>query len=162
MLLAVDHPNTLVSVSKLALAFKYQGRYSEAEGLHRHTPEAMNRALQHNRPHTLPNMSNSNWALYCQGDHGGAEKMHRRVLGGPEEPDNTRAPSTTHNLAQRFGRKEKYNETENLRRCALSDWERALGPKHPDTLESARDPAGVSRYGHYFQAVRMNYCTLKR
>jgi tetratricopeptide (TPR) repeat protein len=51
--LGKDHPATIASLNNLALIYKAQGRYGEAEPLYKQVLEALERALGQDRPNTL-------------------------------------------------------------------------------------------------------------
>jgi len=56
--LGANHPNTLTSVSNLALVLKKQGRYQEAELMNRRVLEVWEKELGANHPDTLISVSN--------------------------------------------------------------------------------------------------------
>ena len=80
-------------MSNLALSLNDQGRYAEAQELHRNTMEIEGRVLGDDHPETLLSMSYLANSLLGQGRYAEAEELQRRTLEvqrrvlGKEHPD---------------------------------------------------------------------------
>ncbi|KAF2999044.1 hypothetical protein E8E15_000155 [Penicillium rubens] len=137
-----EHPDTLTSVSDLGLVLSSQGKYDEAEAMHRRALEARENALGREHPDTLTSVSNLGDVLSSQGVYEEAEAMHRRALEarenvlGREHPDTLTSVSDLGNVLSSQG---VYEEAEAMHRRALEARENALGREHPDTLTSHPD-----------------------
>ena len=77
-MLGPEHPDTLASVNNLGLVLESQGRYEEAETMHRRALEAREKVLGPEHPDTLTSVSNLGSVLERQGKYEEAEAMHRR------------------------------------------------------------------------------------
>jgi tetratricopeptide (TPR) repeat protein len=137
--LGPEHPDTLTSMSNLALVLDRQGKYEEAEAMNRQTLAGYEKVLGPEHPHTLTSMSNLASVLGRQGKYEEAEAMHRQELAifkkvmGPEHPDTL---TSMGNLAGVLDSQGKYEEAEAMNRQTLAQRENVLGPEHPDTLTS--------------------------
>jgi tetratricopeptide (TPR) repeat protein len=158
------HPDTLTSMSNLALVLDRQGKYEEAEAMHRQTLAQKEKVLGHEHPDTLTSMNNLATVLDKQGKYEEAEAMHRQTLAqsekvlGPEHPDTL---ASMNNLALVLDRQGKYEEAEAMHRPTLAQSEKVLGPEHPDTLASINNLAAVlNRQGKYEEAEAMHRQTL--
>ena len=76
-LLGREHPNTLTSISNLGLVLSIQGKYKEAEVMHRRALEAREKVLGREHPSTLTSVSNLGNVLDSQGKYEEAEVMYR-------------------------------------------------------------------------------------
>ena len=144
--LGEEHPDTLASMSNLAILYMDQGRLEEAEPMMRETLEIMTRVLGEEHPSTL-NVMNNLASLYMnQGRFEEAEPMMRatleimtRVLGA-EHPDTL---GSMNNLAILYLKRERYDEAEPLMRETLSIQKRILGEEHPSTLNVMNNLASL-------------------
>ena len=91
--LGPDHPDTLRTMTDLALAYQGQGRYGEAERLDAEILEIQQRVLGPEHEDVLWSMNNLALAYQSEGRYDEAERLHlktleirRRVLG-PTHPD---------------------------------------------------------------------------
>jgi tetratricopeptide (TPR) repeat protein len=113
-----------------------QGRYRDAEPLHRRALEIRERVLGPEHPDTATSLSKLARSLDDQGRHQDAEPLHRRALGirervlGPEHLDTA---VSLDNLAVSLRYQGRYQDSEPLQCRALEIRERMLGPEHPDT-----------------------------
>lgn len=64
-------------MNNLALVLRSQGRYGEAEKMHRSELEVREKVLGPEHPSTLTSISNLAGALRSQGKYDEAETMHR-------------------------------------------------------------------------------------
>ena len=78
--LGTNHPDTLGSMNNLALSLRLQGKYAEAEAMHRQTLKLMETVLGKDHPDTLTSMNNLAIALEKQGKCAEAKVMHKRAL----------------------------------------------------------------------------------
>jgi tetratricopeptide (TPR) repeat protein len=164
--LGPEHPDTLTSMSNLAVVLERQGKYEEAESMSRQTLAQREKVLGPEHPDTLTSMGNLAVALWRQGKYEEAESMSRQTLArkekvlGPEHPDTLTSMS---NLAVVLERQGKYEEAESMNRQTLAQREKVLGPEHPDTLRSMSNLALVlDSQGKYNEAESMNRQTLAR
>jgi Flp pilus assembly protein TadD len=75
-----EHPDTLTSMSNLALVLGRQGKYEEAEAMNRQTLALKETVLGREHPDTLTSMSNLALVLGRQGKYEEAEAMNRQTL----------------------------------------------------------------------------------
>jgi Flp pilus assembly protein TadD len=68
------------SMNNLAIALDKQGKYAEAEGMHRQTLKLREMVLGKDHADTLASMNNLAESLRPQGKHVEAEAMHKRAL----------------------------------------------------------------------------------
>ena len=74
-MLGPEHPHTLTSMNWLATALSGQGKYVEAEEMHRQTLELRKKVSGPKHPYTLTSMNNLATVLRSQGKYGEAETM---------------------------------------------------------------------------------------
>jgi Flp pilus assembly protein TadD len=65
-------------MNNLALSLRQQGKYAEAEAMHRQTLQLREMVLGKEHPDTLGSMNNLALSLRQQGKYAEAEAMHRR------------------------------------------------------------------------------------
>jgi eukaryotic-like serine/threonine-protein kinase len=131
-------------MSNLAVVYKWQGKYAQAEALNSQTLEINRRVLSPEHPTTLIAMNNLAELYGLQGGYPQAEALFtktleasRRVLG-PEHPYTLAFLADFTSMYQRQG---KYALAETRAAQALSGRRHALGSEHPDTMASAADLA---------------------
>ncbi len=141
---------------ELAALIHAQGRYAEAEPLHRRALAIKESALLVGPKHPDVATSLNNLALLyeAQGRYGEAEAFYERALGiweqalGPEHP---KVAGSLNNLADLYRIQGRYAEAEPLHRRALAIKEKVLGPDHPEVAQSLSDLAELyyaqRRYG---------------
>jgi tetratricopeptide (TPR) repeat protein len=78
--LGKEHPSTLTSVDNLALALRPQGKYEEAEEMHRQALGLNEPVLGKEHPDTLMSTSNLANVLSDQVRYEQAEEIHRQAL----------------------------------------------------------------------------------
>ncbi len=134
-----EHPDTLVSQSRLAVSLSGSGHYVEAELLDRLTLDARLRVLGPNHSDTLNSQSNLAVRLGKLGFHGESEELHRRTLEarvrvlGSDHPDTL---GSQNNLALTLRSLGRYVEAVELHRETLGSRQRIFGPDHPATVGS--------------------------
>ena len=78
-MLGKEHPDTLSSMNNMALVLDYQGKYDEAERMHRQVLDIRQRVQVPEHPDRLTSMGNLALVLDNQGKYDEAERIHRRV-----------------------------------------------------------------------------------
>jgi tetratricopeptide (TPR) repeat protein len=162
----LEHPDTLTSMSNLALVLGRQGKYEDAEMRNRQTLARREKVLGYEHPDTVTSMSNLASVLGGQGKYKEAEAMNRQTLARYEEllgPAHPFTLTSTSNLAVVLGSQGKYEEAEAMNRQTLARREKVLGLEHPDTLTSMSNLAFVlGSQGKYEHAEAVNRKTLAR
>ncbi|KAF2630919.1 kinesin light chain 1 [Macroventuria anomochaeta] len=163
--LGPEHPDTLTSMSNLALALSNQGKYAEAEEMDSETLRLSKKVSGDEHPHTLASMNNVAAALSGQGKYAEAEEMDRETLRlrkkvlGDEHPDTLTSMS---NLALALSNQGKYAEAEEMGSETLRLSKKVSGDEHPHTLASMNNvAAALSGQGKYVEAEEMHRETLR-
>jgi len=78
--LKAEHPDTLISMSNLAVTYGNQGRLDEAEELEVQVMETRIRVLKAEHPDTLTSMGNLAYTYKSQGRHSEAIALMKRVV----------------------------------------------------------------------------------
>ena len=160
-----EDAHTLDCMNTLAVLYKYQSRYEEAESLYVKTLEGRRRVLGREHVDTLETMDNLATLLTAQGRLDEAEPLyrevqatHQRILGA----DHLQTLFTTTNLANLLYAKGELVEAESLLRQAMEGRRRVLPPDHPDMLQSNYSLATIlSKRGEYVEAERLFRQTLE-
>nr|OQO18566.1 hypothetical protein B0A51_14525 [Rachicladosporium sp. CCFEE 5018] len=164
-LLGEEHVNTLKSMNNLALTYRHQGLFKEAEKLHVEVLEAQRRVLGEEHLDTLGSVHNIAITHRDQGRWKEAEELHakvlearRRVLG--EEHSDTL--ESMHNLASTYSDQGRWEEAEELHAKVLEARRRVLGEEHVDILESMHNLASTySDQGRWREAVKLQVKVLE-
>ena len=131
-----EHLDTLTSMNNLALVLNSQGKYEEAEAMHRETVATREKVLGREHPDTLTSMSNLALVLNSQGKYEEAEAMHRQTLAtrekvlGREHPDTL---TSVYCLAHLLAKQRDYKESLALYKRACDRYSVVLGEHHPTT-----------------------------
>jgi eukaryotic-like serine/threonine-protein kinase len=165
--LGPDDPQTLTSLSRIAVLFAEQGNYPQAEKLQRQAFAARTRVLGPEHPDTIASMAQLATILTLQGQNREGVKMKRdafalsqRVLG-PEDPQTLKMANSLVAVLWQQGDDQLYAEAEQVQRDAIEKEKRVLGPEHPDTLNGMMNLGVVMRrMGHYAEAERIYRETL--
>ena len=72
-----EHPSTLMSMNNLAMVLRNQGKYEQAEEMHRQVLKLSETVLGKEHPSTLTSMNNLAMVLSNQGKYEQAEEMLR-------------------------------------------------------------------------------------
>ena len=151
-----EHPNTLDCRHHLAVAFRAQGKYSEAEQEHRLLLKLRKRVLGAEHPSVLVERIHLTTSLHAQGKHSQAERKYRTILRinepllGPEHPLILRIHN---NLARTLAAQGKHAEAEREDRAVFKLVERVLGAEHVFTLSNRNNLAETLRArGKYSEA----------
>jgi tetratricopeptide (TPR) repeat protein len=78
--MAYPHPDTFASMMNLAESRRQQGKYAEAEAMHRQTLQLQETVLGLEHQDTLTSMSHLAAVLSMQGKYVEAEQIHRQTL----------------------------------------------------------------------------------
>ena len=131
--------DTLASMANLALTYRNQGQWKEAEQLDVQVLETRKRDLGEEHPDTLTSMANLASTYGNQGRWKEAEQLEvqvsettKRVLG-EEHPFTLTSMA---NLASTYGNQGRWKEAEQLQVQVLETRKRVLGEEHPSTLRS--------------------------
>ncbi|KAL2062087.1 hypothetical protein VTL71DRAFT_6353 [Oculimacula yallundae] len=174
-LLGQEHPDTLTSMACLAMIYRNQGRWKEAEdlgGVVMETPnlaviyrnqgrwkeaedlgvaviETRKRVLGQEHPHTLTSIANLASIYWHQGLWKAAEELDITVIETQKRVIGQEHPDTITsmaNLASTYWNQGRWREAEELGTVVLETQKRVLGQEHPDTLISMANLA--STYGN--------------
>lgn len=157
--LGARNPQTLSSITSLAITLGAQGKFSVSGDMFRKNYEIMRRVLGEEHPETLQALSSLAFVLKRQGRTVEAESLqrhavdiYRRVLGD-EDP---RTLVSMHVLATVLYELGRDVEAEKLQQSALETQVRLLGEEHPAVLSSLNNLANVHfGLGHYVQAEKL-------
>ena len=136
--LGKEHPYTLISMNYLALFYKSQGRYAEAEPLLKESLQLSAESLGKEHAHTLEIMINLAGLYKSQGRYAEAEPLYKETIRRQEKVLGKEHPSTLismGNLAVLYKSQGRHGEAEQLYKEAIHLSERVLGKEHPDTLK---------------------------
>ena len=137
-ILGEEHPDTLASMSDLAIIYRVQGRTGEAAALQEEVLQKRRRILGEEHPDTLRSMNNLANTYSDQGRTAEAAALHEEVLQkqrrilGEEHPDTLTSMA---NLALTYRDRGKTAESAALQ-DSLRKRRRILGDEHPHTLPS--------------------------
>jgi tetratricopeptide (TPR) repeat protein len=138
--LGPEHPDTLTSMSDLALTYLDQGRWEEAEPLQVQELETSKRVLGAEHLDTLMSMGNLASTYRNQGRREEAETLGVQVLEtmervlGPEHPDTL---TSMNNLAWAWKQQGLHSKALQLMEECVQLRTRILGNNHPNTLTSS-------------------------
>lgn len=159
MLLGKEHPDTLRSMSQLALTYHNQGRWKEAEELEVKVLEITQKILGKEHPNTLMSMIYLASTYREQGWREEAEKLQVEVLTinskilGKEHPISF---ITMSNLALTYRDQGRLKEAEELGREAIAIQRRVRGEEHPGTVTSIHNLAyTLKKQGQDEEAVEL-------
>ncbi len=116
------------------MLYEKQGRYSDAEPLHKRSLAIREKALGLEHPDVALSLNDLAVLYDTQGRYAEAEPLYKRSLAiwenslGPEHPD---VATSLNNLAVFYKRQGKYLDAEPLYKRSLAIQENALGPEHP-------------------------------
>jgi tetratricopeptide (TPR) repeat protein len=144
------------SFNNLALLYKYQGRYDQAEPLFLQALELRKRLLGDNHPDVAQSLNNLAVLYASQGHYDQAEPLFfqalelRKLLLGDNHPS---VATSLNNLALLYKSQGRYDQAEPLLLQALELRKRLLGENHPDVAQSLNNLAVLyASQGHYDQA----------
>ena len=123
-----------------------QGRYAEAEALHKRALAIREKALGPDHADVALSLNNLAALYVAQGRYAEAEPLYKRSLAiqekalGPDHPD---VGTSLNNLAGLYTAQGRYGEAEVLEKRSLAIQEKALGPDHLDVGASLSNLAGL-------------------
>jgi serine/threonine-protein kinase len=165
--LGPDDPQTLTSLSLMAVLLTEQGKYPEAEKLQREAFAARARVLGPEHPDTIASMARLASLLTLQGQNAEGVKMKRdafalsRKVSGLEHPDTLKMANSLAAVLWQQGDDQFYAEAELVQRDAIDREKRVLGPEHPDTLNGMMNLGIIMRrMGRYAEAEQIYRETL--
>ena len=137
--LGPTHPDTLESMSDVAIALRYLDRESEAEPIQREALRLQRELLGSDAESTLTSVSRMGVILFDIGRVEEAEPLYREALEGRRKALGPDHPQTLISLANLGGLLESQGKLEAAERYlaeALEARRRSLGEDHPDSLRS--------------------------
>jgi serine/threonine protein kinase len=166
--LGPDDPQTLASLSLMAVLLTEQGKFPEAEKLQRAAFLARTRVLGSEHPDTIASMARLASVLTLQGQNAEGVKMKREAfalsqkVSGPEHPDTLKMANSLAAVLWQQGDDQLYREAELVQRDAIDREKRVLGPEHPDTLNGMMNLGVIMRrMGRYAEAEKIYRETLE-
>jgi CHAT domain-containing protein/Tfp pilus assembly protein PilF len=152
-----DSPEMAVALSRLAAAYKAQGKYGEAEPLYIRAVTIFEKTLGTQESAEVAFSIDNLATLYmAEGQYTKAEPMCIRALSilertlGPEDPETA---MSLNNLAFLYKSQGRYSKAEPLYLRALAIQEKKLGPDHADTVNSLNNLAVLYKtQGQYTKA----------
>jgi CHAT domain-containing protein len=125
----INHPNYATSLNALAVLYKNQARYADAEPLYKRALAIYEKASGPNHPSVAVALNNLALLHETQGRYADAEPLFKRALAIHEKEG---GPATVlGNLAMLYEEQGRYADAEPLEKRALAIREKALGPNHP-------------------------------
>ncbi len=163
--LGPDDPGSLQSLSLLALTYKNQGRWTEAEKLQVQVLKTMKRVRRAEHQKTLTSMNNLASTYIDQGRWTEAKKLQVQVLEtmkrvlGAEHPETLRSMN---NLVSTYSYQGRWTEAEKLQVQVLETRKRVLRAEHPHTLTSMHNLAKTYNHqGRWTEAEKLQVQVLE-
>ena len=150
--LSISDPNRLSGMSLLAVAYRTQKRWSEAEALLVQVSKKQKEELGEDHPSTFASMRRLASTYYFQGRLADAEAMQTRVVEASKRvfgEDDSHTSMITDQLALTYLAQGRCSEAEALSKRAVENNKKVLGANHHATLASMSNLASV-----YFQQER--------
>jgi serine/threonine protein kinase/tetratricopeptide (TPR) repeat protein len=144
--LGPDAPETLNSVTRVAILYGTKGDYAAAVPLFKRALAGRENLFGPDDPNTLQSVSNLASIYFQKGDYLAAEPLLKRALVGQEKilgPEHRSTLTNANNLAILYVRKRDFLAAEPLHKRALAGREKAGGPDHPETLASVQNLAAL-------------------
>jgi len=155
--LGVDHPDTLLTVHCMALAFYNQGQYDKALEWYGRALAGYEKSLGVDHPSTLATVRNMALVFNNQGQYDKALEWYRRALARTETTlgaDHPEILTTVHNMALAFYNQGQYDKALEWYGRALAGREKGLGADHPETITTVHSMAAVFyNQGQYTTAL---------
>jgi serine/threonine protein kinase/tetratricopeptide (TPR) repeat protein len=154
-----DDPDTLRSMSNLALIYHDLGRHTEALALMKETLKLQKARLGADHPNTLASMNNLANSYYAHGRDAEAAKLHEEALALQKiklGPNHQATLQSMGNLANSYYALGRHAEAIKLLEETLTLQKANLGPDHPDTLHNMNNLAGFyGTVGRHADALRL-------
>jgi serine/threonine protein kinase/tetratricopeptide (TPR) repeat protein len=153
------HPDTLMSMHRLAGSYFALGRHTDALALNQETLALRQEVLGTDHPDTLASMNSVANAYRNLGQHENARKLYEETLAlrkaklGPDHPDTL---ASMNNLAVNYTALNRHAEALQLNEETLGLKKAKLGPDHPDTLITMINLAvNYSALGRFEDALKI-------
>ncbi|KAH7165414.1 hypothetical protein EDB81DRAFT_877796 [Dactylonectria macrodidyma] len=162
------HPDTIRTMSDLAVTCWQQGRFNEAETMSLLALELRQEVLGEIHPDTIRSMASLASTYHAQGRYKEAEPIELKVLELRREVLGERHPDTIWsmaNLASTYHAQGRYKEAEPIDLKVLELQREVLGEIHPDTIWSMANLASTySAQGRYKEAepIELKVLELRR
>jgi tetratricopeptide (TPR) repeat protein len=143
----------LTSTNSLAVVYRNQGRYEQAEALLRSVLDVERRTLGEQHPDTLGSMVSLGLVYGAQAKYAQAETLFsqslqaRRRLLGEEHPSTL---GVMYNLAEIYRRQSRLQEAESLFNQVLEGRRRVLGWDNPNTTNALAALGGMKLEHHEY------------
>jgi len=137
-----DHPDTLLSVTCLAMLLQAQGNHEEAEPLYRRAMVGFEKKYGPNHRDTLISVNNLAVLLKSMKKLTEARPLYERVLKGDEDqlgPDHPHTLDSIYNLARLLQAEGKVDDALPLFKKELAGFDKHYGAKHGETRTSAQN-----------------------
>jgi CHAT domain-containing protein/Tfp pilus assembly protein PilF len=134
-----QHPDVAASLHNLAILYKEQGKYREAEPLYQRALRIKERILGPEHPSVADSLNSMATLDWKRGKYAEAEPLYERALAiretvlGLQHAD---VAASLQNLALLYKDQGKYGEAESFYERALAIYEKVLGPEHPNMATS--------------------------
>jgi serine/threonine protein kinase/tetratricopeptide (TPR) repeat protein len=159
-----DHPDTLTSMSNLAVSYAALGRHADALKLGEETLALRRAKLGPDHSDTLASMNNLANNYQAVGRHADALKLCKETLAlrkaklGPDDPDTL---TGMHNLAVSYAALGRHADALKLGEETLALRKAKLGPDHPETLMTMHNLANsYQALGRSADALKLHEETL--
>jgi tetratricopeptide (TPR) repeat protein len=145
-ILGAEDEETLSSTAMLAIAYRLEGRWEEAEQLDVQVMETSKTKLGADHPDTLTSMANLASTYRKQGRWEEAEQLEVQVMEtsktklGADHPDTLTSMT---NLASTYRKQGRWKEAEQLEVQVMETRKTKFGVDHPDTLMSMANLAAT-------------------
>jgi tetratricopeptide (TPR) repeat protein len=129
-------------MNNLAIVLNKQGKYDEAETMHRQTLAMKEKVLGKEHPDTLTTMNNLALVLNKQGKYEEAETMYRQTLAMKEKALGKEHPSTllsVYCLAQALAKRDSFVEATTLYQRACEGYSVVFRDDHPTVRACRQD-----------------------
>jgi tetratricopeptide (TPR) repeat protein len=130
----VAHAKYGFALYNLAVVYREQGKYADAEGLYKRALAIYEKTRGADHPDVANILNNLAGVYWDQGKYADAEELFKRVLTIEEKASGAGHPdvaTTLNNLALVYWNQGKYADAEELHKRALAIREKALGKGHP-------------------------------
>ncbi len=161
-----DHPDTLITMNKLAFAYRAAGQVSKAASLYEETLKRSEARLGNDHPETITTMHNLALAYKAAGQLDKALRLYEETLKrskaalGDDHPETLR---TMNNLALAYDSVGRLDKALPLYEETLKRFKATLGDGHPDTLITMDNLAGAYYFaGELEKALQLFEETLKQ
>jgi eukaryotic-like serine/threonine-protein kinase len=153
-----DHPETLQSMTRLALSYEALGRDADALKLHEETLATQKRVLPANHPDILSSVNNLALSYSARGRHAEALKLHEETLATRKRllpADHPDVLSSMNNLANGYFALGRHADALALREETLAARKRVLPANHRDIVTSMYNlAASYSAVGRHAEALK--------